>query len=80
MPKIAKEKVWLTEDRKLVKDGDPKAHELFAIKGQAIPDKRLAGVKHVEDFFHDPKHAPVTVSPEAAEKRHDKTVTVAHKR
>lgn len=82
MAKIANEKVWLTEDRKIVKDGDPKAHELLAIKGQVIPDKRIAGVKGADEYFHDQKNPPVakTVAAEAVAERHDRTIKPDHKR
>jgi len=50
--KEAQEKIWLDEDGKLVKDGDPKASILFAAKGQLVPDASLEGLE-VGSFFKD---------------------------
>ena len=53
--KLAKEKVWATEDGKLVADGDPKAAILVAIPGQPVPEDRLKDYSNAGSFFKDAK-------------------------
>ncbi len=52
--KQAKEKVWLTPERKLVSDKDvPSGSILFAAKGQLVPDESLKGYEDTAEFFED---------------------------
>lgn len=64
--KQAQERVWLTDENKLVKDGHKDAKVLFAAEGQVVPDEYLKGHDNADDFFkkEEPKpREPVFPSP-----------------
>lgn len=51
--KEAKEKVWATQDNRLVEDGHKDAAILVAAKGQLVPDEYVKSYKGGGDFFKD---------------------------
>lgn len=68
--KQAKTKVWLTVDRKLVKDGHDDAKFLFAIEGQMVPDSYVEEFDNASTFFKDanqPHPEPGAPAPRADE-------------
>lgn len=48
---VAKEKVFIGKDGKLVGEKDVTTHTLFAHKGEQVPEEKLAGFENLGDFF-----------------------------
>ena len=64
--KQSNERVWLTADGKLVKDGHEDASTLFAAKGQLVPDSYIEGIDGAGEFFSDankPHPEPAQITP-----------------
>lgn len=56
------EKLWTTQDGKVVKDGDPAAHQLVGTAGSQIPIDRAKAL----GLVHEPKAASEAAPAEAA--------------
>lgn len=63
---IATEKLWLTKDGKIVRDGDPRAAMLLAPKGGVIPQKLATRLGLAKGITIEPLLAskPKMVAPE----------------
>lgn len=79
---VSEERLWLTVDGKIVREGDYRASQLLVAKGGTIPDKLAKKLKldkgvKIEALETSP---PKTISPEDIAQRSDRSERVPEKR